>query len=185
MKTLSEFIKESLIQEAETIKSEKDFREAARAKFEEVFGDELDEEKMKKTIDGFLEDNKDLVDEGEWGELIGMFNQSFAPEKTNESLLTEGKDPKKGAKAYDYNGDEVKIIDIFSNKGLKPADYGDIDEFLDDYDETGSMRDYLDNDDDFKDDLENGKAYMVAVKLKNGDTAVYSWGSDGVHYDNK
>lgn len=87
MKTLVEFLNESFetvnpnITEAkETIKDEKSFREAARAKFEEVFGDELDEDKMNKTIDGLLKDNKDLVDAGEWGELIGMLNKSFAPE---------------------------------------------------------------------------------------------------------
>lgn len=86
MKNLVDFLNESFeeapkVNEAEeTIKSEKDFRAAARTKFEEVFGDELDEEKMNKTIDGLLEDNKDLVEKGEWGELIGMLNKSFAPE---------------------------------------------------------------------------------------------------------
>lgn len=91
MKTLVEFLNESFetvnpnITEAEeTIKDEKSFREAARAKFEEVFGDELDEDKMNKTIDGLLEDNKDLVEKGEWGELIGMLNKSFAPEGNKE-----------------------------------------------------------------------------------------------------
>lgn len=81
MKNLCDFINEQLVNEAdETIKSEKDFRAAARAKFEEVFGDDLDEQKMKETIDGLLEDNKELVEKGEWGELIGMLNKSFAPE---------------------------------------------------------------------------------------------------------
>lgn len=61
----------------ETIKDEKSFREAARAKFEEVFGDDLDEDKMNETIDGLLNDNKDLVEKGKWGELIGMLNKSF------------------------------------------------------------------------------------------------------------
>lgn len=91
MKNLVDFLNESFeeapkeVNEAEeTIKSEKDFRAAARAKFEEVFGDELDEEKMNKTIDGLLEDNKDLVEKGEWGELIGMLNKSFAPEGNKE-----------------------------------------------------------------------------------------------------
>lgn len=85
MKNISEFLNECLIEEAkETIKDEKSFREAARAKFEEVFGDELDEEKMNKTIDGLLEDNKDLVEKGEWGELIGMLNKSFAPNRGKE-----------------------------------------------------------------------------------------------------
>lgn len=82
MKALVDFINESLenenIWEAnETIKSEADFREWAEAKFKEVFGDEYDEEQMKETVDGFLEDNADLVDAGEWGELVGMMNTSF------------------------------------------------------------------------------------------------------------
>lgn len=90
MKNLVDFLNEQFENEATvieaeaTIKSEKDFREAARAKFEEVFGDELDEEKMNKTIDGLLEDNKDLVEAGEWGELIGMLNKSFAPDGNKE-----------------------------------------------------------------------------------------------------
>lgn len=61
----------------ETIKDEKSFRDYAKNKFEEVFGDDLDEKKMKETIDGLLKDNKDLVDAGEWGELVGMLNKSF------------------------------------------------------------------------------------------------------------
>lgn len=77
MRGLTEAIRESLITEGE-ISNEKEFREFAKAKMEEVFGDELDEKRMKFTVDGFLKDNKDLVDKGEWGELVGMFNASFA-----------------------------------------------------------------------------------------------------------
>lgn len=93
MKNISEFLNECLntvaepvqvVEAEETIKDEESFREAARAKFEEVFGDELDEERMNETIDGLLEDNKELVEAGEWGELIGMLNKSFAPKKNNE-----------------------------------------------------------------------------------------------------
>ena len=62
---------------AESIKDEKSFRDYAENKFKEVFGDELDEKKMKDTIDGLLNDNKDLVEAGEWGELVGMLNKSF------------------------------------------------------------------------------------------------------------
>ena len=62
---------------AESIKDEKTFRDYAENKFKEVFGDELDEKKMKDTIDGLLNDNKDLVEAGEWGELVGMLNKSF------------------------------------------------------------------------------------------------------------
>lgn len=80
MLKLSEYLKESLINinENETIKDEKSFRKAAEAKFKEVFGDDLDENQMKETIDGLLNDNKELVEKGEWGELIGMLNKSFA-----------------------------------------------------------------------------------------------------------
>lgn len=92
MKNLSEFLIEKINEDKiaellekedsnksdETIKDEKSFRAAAEAKFKEVFGDDLDEDKMNETIDGLLKDNKDLVDKGEWGELIGMLNKSFA-----------------------------------------------------------------------------------------------------------
>jgi hypothetical protein len=60
------------------IKSEKDFRNAAKAKFEEVFGDDLDEKEMNDTIEGILNDNKELVEAGDWGALIGILNKSFA-----------------------------------------------------------------------------------------------------------
>lgn len=87
MKNITDFINEALnlvdeiIAEGQ-IESEKDFRDAAKAKFEEVYGDDLDEEKMKKTIDGILDDNQDLVDDGDWGALIGILNKSFAPKTT-------------------------------------------------------------------------------------------------------
>ncbi|MDE7348002.1 MAG: hypothetical protein K2N48_14825 [Muribaculaceae bacterium] len=87
MKDLTTFVNEALNEANETIKSEKDFRAAAKAKFEEVYGDDLDTDKMKKTIDGLLNDNKDLVDKGEWGELIGMLNKSFASKSANEGLI--------------------------------------------------------------------------------------------------
>ena len=69
-------VDEAVVNEGE-IKSEEDFRAAAKAKFEEVFGDELDESKMNDTIEGILSDNKELVEAGEWGELIGILNKSF------------------------------------------------------------------------------------------------------------
>ena len=87
MKSLSEYLNESLKSNSEVennsinegkIESEQDFRDAAKAKFEKAFGDELDEKKMNDTIDGILEDNKDLVEEGKWEELIGILNKSFA-----------------------------------------------------------------------------------------------------------
>ena len=78
MKNLNEYVLDLLNEAKETIKDEKSFRQAARAKFEEVFGDDLDEKRMNDTIDGLLKDNKKLVDGGHWGELIGMLNKSFA-----------------------------------------------------------------------------------------------------------
>lgn len=64
-------------QAEESIKDEKSFREFAKAKFEEVFGDDLDEKKMNDTIDGLLKDNADAVEAGDWGKLAGMLNKSF------------------------------------------------------------------------------------------------------------
>lgn len=78
MKDLSIFLEELMNESKESIKSEKDFHAAAKAKFEKVFGDDLDEDKMNKTIEGLLKDNKELVDKGDWGTLIGMLNNSFA-----------------------------------------------------------------------------------------------------------
>lgn len=89
MKNITDFINETLniiedvIMENE-IKSEKEFRDAAKAKFEEVYGDDLDEDKMNDTIDGILNDNKDLVDDNDWGALIGILNKSFAPKSNKE-----------------------------------------------------------------------------------------------------
>ena len=88
--SLTEFISEALMVNEGEIKSEKDFREYAKNKFEEVFGDELDEKKMNDTIDGLIEDNKDLVDAGEWGELVGMLNKSFTARinEVDEAVVT-------------------------------------------------------------------------------------------------
>lgn len=61
----------------ESIKSEKDFRDYAENKFEEVFGDDLDKKKMNETIEGILKDNKDAIEKGDWGELVGILNKSF------------------------------------------------------------------------------------------------------------
>ena len=87
MKNITDFINEALAIETDVneqfvtegeVKSEKDFREYAENKFKEVFGDELDEKEMNDTIEGLLNDNQELVDAGEWGELVGMLNKSFA-----------------------------------------------------------------------------------------------------------
>ena len=69
-------VDEAVVNEGE-IKSEEDFRAAAKAKFEEAFGDELDESKMNDIIEGILNDNKELVEAGEWDKLIGVLNKSF------------------------------------------------------------------------------------------------------------
>lgn len=86
MKNLTDYINEMLNTKVEVLENvvneseitdEKSFREMAETKFKEAFGDELDEDKMNKTIDGILEDNKDLVDAGDWGSLVGILNKSF------------------------------------------------------------------------------------------------------------
>lgn len=80
MKNLTTYINEQLneshVNEGK-VTDEKSFREMAEAKFKEAFGDDLDEDKMNKTIDGILNDNKDLVDAGDWGKLVGILNKSF------------------------------------------------------------------------------------------------------------
>lgn len=88
MKSLTEMIYESMkILEEERIKSKKEFVEYAKNKFEIAFGDELDKDKMNDTINGILDDNKELVDKNEWGELIGILNKGFVKEKLNESKI--------------------------------------------------------------------------------------------------
>ena len=84
MKNLNEYLVEAFednanVQEAEeTITDEKSFRDYAENKFKEVFGDELDEDKMKETIDGILNDYKEDAEKGDWGKLVGVLNKSFA-----------------------------------------------------------------------------------------------------------
>lgn len=82
MKAFKEYILEHIddepITEAEeTIKDEKSFRDYAENKFKEVFGDKLDTNKMKKIIDGIIEDSKDEIDNGDWGAVVGKLNKSF------------------------------------------------------------------------------------------------------------
>lgn len=79
MKDITKFLFEQLnVNEGnESIKDEKTFRDYAENKFKEVFGDELDEKKMKETIDGLLKDNEDIVKKGDWGQMVGMLNKSF------------------------------------------------------------------------------------------------------------
>lgn len=80
---ISEYLNESLVSESliseseKSIKSEKDFREYAETKFKKVFGDDLDEDKMKETIDGILKKYKDDAEKGAWGKLVGILNKSF------------------------------------------------------------------------------------------------------------
>lgn len=82
-KSIKDYIVEKLeenrqVSESESIKSEKEFRDYAKNKFKEVFGEELDEDKMNDTIDGILKDNKEDADKGDWGKLVGILNKSFA-----------------------------------------------------------------------------------------------------------
>jgi hypothetical protein len=62
------------------VSSEKDFREFAEKMAKEAFGDKFDEDKFKETVDKFLDDNKDLVDDDKWAEVVGMWEQGFTKE---------------------------------------------------------------------------------------------------------
>lgn len=77
MKHIAEYLNESLVTESAKINSEKEFREYAEKKFKDTFGDELDEDKMKNTIDGILKDYKEDVENGDWGKLVGILNKGF------------------------------------------------------------------------------------------------------------
>lgn len=59
------------------VESKDDFIKYAENKFKEVFGDKLDKKRMDFTIKGLLDDNKDLVDNNDWGTLVGKLNKSF------------------------------------------------------------------------------------------------------------
>lgn len=88
MKSFRNFLTESKNKETGTfeIQTEDDFREFAEMKFKKAFGKDLDEKRMKNTIDGLLKDNKpekDLKKMSEeelaeyWGDVIGKLNKSF------------------------------------------------------------------------------------------------------------
>lgn len=79
MKDITLFLTEQLnVKESnETIKDEKSFREYAEAKLKEVHGDDYNEDEAKETIDGILNDNKELVDKGDWGSLVGILNKGI------------------------------------------------------------------------------------------------------------
>lgn len=82
MKSLTDFLMESLniqiTENEDKINSEKTFKEYAHKKFKAVFGDEYDEEQANEVIDGILNDYKEQAEAGEWGELVGVLNKSFA-----------------------------------------------------------------------------------------------------------
>ena len=86
MKNLVDFLNENLAEELNKnnsvnegkVTDEKSFRELAEAKLKEVFGDEYDESKAKEMIDGILSDNKELVDKGDWGALVGVLEKGVA-----------------------------------------------------------------------------------------------------------
>jgi signal transduction histidine kinase len=68
---------ENLFEAEESIKNEKDFKKYAKNKFETAFGENLDEDKMNKIIDGILKDYKSDAEKGDWGKLVGVLNKSF------------------------------------------------------------------------------------------------------------
>lgn len=83
MKDIKDFINEALLNEnilneaGESIKSEEDFKNYAKNKFEKAFGDDLDEDKMNKVVDGILKEYSEDAKNGDWGKLVGALNKSF------------------------------------------------------------------------------------------------------------
>lgn len=83
MKNIKDFINEALLSEtalneaSESIKSEEDFKDYAKNKFEEAYGDDLDEDKMNDVVDGILKDYSEDAKNGDWGKLVGVLNKSF------------------------------------------------------------------------------------------------------------
>ena len=85
MTSLVEFLNENLMVESNKnnsvnegkVTDEKSFREFAEAKLKEAHGDDYDEKEAKKTIDGILEDNKDLVEKKDWGALVGVLEKGI------------------------------------------------------------------------------------------------------------
>ena len=78
MKSLLETLQEALVSEKkDEITDEKSFREYARSLFEEAFGDDLDEDEMKEIVDGLI--GKQKEDDLDWGEVVGMLQQSMGP----------------------------------------------------------------------------------------------------------
>ena len=80
MKDIRIFLNEELSADRATlnegeITDEKSFRDYAENKLKKVFGDKYDEDKAKTMIDGILKDNKKLVDEGDWGAVVGVLNK--------------------------------------------------------------------------------------------------------------
>lgn len=100
-------------------------------------------------------------------------------------VVREAKDwnalPQINTIAYDYNG-EAWVIDasIYADGGA-PENCNSLKEFLRNYDWSGAMREYL-NDDDA-----NFNRILVGCHMKDDESeiAAWVWGDDGVHYTNK
>lgn len=86
MKDITVFLNEQFestaanLNEDGKVKSENDFRKFAEKMAKEAFGDDFDEDKFKETVDKFLDDNKDLVDDDKWAEVVGKWKEGFTKE---------------------------------------------------------------------------------------------------------
>lgn len=109
MKNLNEYMTVLLTESEESIKDEKAFREYAEAKLKEVFGDEYDEDKAKEMIDGILADNKELVDAGDWGALVGVLNKGVVKESLVEEAFVDAPFSKLFKKSTKF-GKAVSIV---------------------------------------------------------------------------
>lgn len=121
-------------------------------------------------------------DPRDYRDIDESFNfQKYLNEGWMHKAIEEAEDsnaPKVGTKATDYAGEEVDIIDVLK----LPASQRDLDWFLDQYDDSGIMRDCYRDPEGYDFDPDEYD-YYVAVEHPNlGETAVYVWGPEGVCY---
>ena len=132
---------------------------------------------------GDMEDPDSVIDRRRDDKALGeSFDfQKYLNEGWMHKTIDEAEDsnaPKVGTKAKDYAGEEVDIVDVLK----LPAKQRDLDWFLNQYDDSGIMRDCYRDPEGYDFDPDEYD-YYVAVEHPNlGETAVYVWGPEGVCY---
>lgn len=151
--------------------------------WKEIAEDVLDFGEAVEYYPGDMEDPDSVIDRRRDDKALGeSFDfQKYLNEGWMHKTVDEAEDsnaPKVGTKAEDYAGEEVDIIDVLK----LPAKQRDLDWFLDQYDDSGIMRDCYRDPEGYDFDPDEYD-YYVAVEHPNlGETAVYVWGPEGVCY---